>query len=442
MQPKRVIVVGGGLSGLSAATYLLDKGVKPIIIEANPYVGGRTASWQSGDMEIESGLHRFLGFYTHVPKLLRKANIDPNDILFWEDEIEIRTPHGPRAVFGLAPLFKPFKTAGSIIGNNQLITWNDKLSVARMFLAGIKDYVLRPTYLDARTVLQYAREKGVTKNAIDRILIPLTEGIFFLPIASYSAFVLFSLFVPYWKSLYKLRVGAFKGGMTKVMTGPLADYVVAGGGQVKTDEAVVRIDKQGDLFTVVTTKGRYEADAVIMAASIKAAQDIIGASFDDPWFNDMLSLRTMPSVTFQIELKHPSLPVDRTTFGPMTCMSSFAEQSRTTFRQSAGRLSVILSPPETYVHMPERDILHRVMDDAEALGIHIKNNVLGYRKVVIPHDFYALTPGASRLRPTAETSISGFYLAGDYTRQKYVATMEGAVYSGELAAKALLKKFK
>ena len=432
-------MVGGGLSGLSAAIHLIQKGVKPTVIEAKPFVGGRTASWQSGDMQIETGLHRFLGFYTHLPKLLRRASIDPNDILFWEDEIEIRTPHGPRAVFGLAPLFKPFKTIGGMLGNGQLVSLADKLSLARMFLAGTKDYLLRPTYLDARTVLQYAREKGVTKNAIDRVLIPLTEGIFFLPIASYSAFILFSLFIPYWKSLYKLRVGAFAGGMTDVMTGPLADYIVASGGEVITDEPVLSTIKRGGHFTVTTTKNQYRADAVILATSLKPAQEIVSASFDDPWFNDMLSLGTMPSVTFQMELKDPSLPVDRTTFGPMTSMSSFAEQSRTTFRGSPGRLSVILSPPETYVHLPERDILHCVLADAEALGMHIKNDVLSYRKVVLPHDFHSLAPGAMRLRPTQKTAIKNFYLAGDYTRQKFVATMEGAVYSGELAAKALVK---
>jgi 15-cis-phytoene desaturase len=30
--------------------------------------------------------------------------------------------------------------------------------------------------------------------------------------------------------------------------------------------------------------------------------------------------------------------------------------------------------------------------------------------------------------------VPGLTLAGDYTQQKYLATMEGAVHSGELAA--------
>jgi 15-cis-phytoene desaturase len=33
-------------------------------------------------MPVESGLHRFLGFYQALPAILRKAGIDPDEILF------------------------------------------------------------------------------------------------------------------------------------------------------------------------------------------------------------------------------------------------------------------------------------------------------------------------------------------------------------------------
>ena len=33
--------------------------------------------------------------------------------------------------------------------------------------------------------------------------------------------------------------------------------------------------------------------------------------------------------------------------------------------------------------------------------------------------------------------MPNFYLSGDYTKQKYLASMEGAVLSGKLAAKAI-----
>ena len=64
--------------------------------------------------------------------------------------------------------------------------------------------------------------------------------------------------------------------------------------------------------------------------------------------------------------------------------------------------------------------------------------VVPRRYRVVPHldDFYSLAPGNDRLRPAQATPVRGLSLAGDYTRQPNVATMEGAVISGRLAAEA------
>ena len=43
---------------------------------------------------VESGLHRVLGFYEAFPALLRKASLNVDDIVCWEDEIEIGWPDG------------------------------------------------------------------------------------------------------------------------------------------------------------------------------------------------------------------------------------------------------------------------------------------------------------------------------------------------------------
>jgi 15-cis-phytoene desaturase len=185
----------------------------------------------------------------------------------------------------------------------------------------------------------------------------------------------------------------------------------------------------------------HHAKHVILATSLHSAQQLLGQRFGGhASFRDLLRLPTMPAVTFQIELTKPSMGLDRTTFGPDTCMTSFAEQSRTTFSASPGRLSIILSPPARFVPMPPADILPIVLRDASRLGIRLDGLVRDYRKVVLPHDFYSLSPGSEALRPSQQTDIPGLTLAGDYTKQPYLATMEGAVVSGKLAAYIVLKK--
>ncbi len=44
---------------------------------------------------------------------------------------------------------------------------------------------------------------------------------------------------------------------------------------------------------------------------------------------------------------------------------------------------------------------------------------------------------AQAARPSQRSPVPNFYLSGDYTKQKYLASMEGAVFSGKLAAMAI-----
>lgn len=44
-------------------------------------------------------------------------------------------------------------------------------------------------------------------------------------------------------------------------------------------------------------------------------------------------------------------------------------------------------------------------------------------------------------RPTQRSPIKNFYMAGDFTKQKYLASMEGAIYSGKLATECIVEDF-
>ena len=51
--------------------------------------------------------------------------------------------------------------------------------------------------------------------------------------------------------------------------------------------------------------------------------------------------------------------------------------------------------------------------------------------VRIPQSVYKARPGMDRHRPDQATGIPNFFLCGDFTRQDYLASMEGAVLSGK-----------
>jgi 15-cis-phytoene desaturase len=436
----QVVVVGGGLAGLSCAFELTSQGVEVVLLEAGEVVGGRTSSWVEDGMPVESGLHRFLGYFGALSSLLGRAGVDVGDIVCWEDEIEIRLPDGgPRAVLGLAPFRRPLKTAGGVLANNDFIGPRDKLSLVPFVLAGVRDYALRRQRLDSYTVAEYARAHGVTQRALDHLLVPLTAGLFFLPPERFSAAVFFGLVTPGLPRIYRMRLGAFMGGMTEVMCAPIARSIEAAGGDVRTGAAVERlVMERGRLNGVVVGGETIRARHVVVATSVSPAQELLAPHVGEhPWFAPMLALPSTPSVTLQMELDGPVTDVDRTTFGPGTPLACFAEQSRTTFRHAPGRLSVILSPPEPFLGMDPADVFATVCAEGRRVGLDLDGHVTGWRLVPLPRDFHSLEPGHLAFRPDQETPVPGLTLAGDYTRQRFVVTMEGAVISGRKAAAAV-----
>ena len=53
---------------------------------------------------------------------------------------------------------------------------------------------------------------------------------------------------------------------------------------------------------------------------------------------------------------------------------------------------------------------------------------------------FRAVPGVAALRPSAETSVPGLVLAGNWTATGWPATLEGAVLSGHTAARQALRE--
>jgi 15-cis-phytoene desaturase len=88
--PKKVAIIGGGLSGLAAARYLVDAGHKPLVLEARDVLGGKVSAWKDKDGDwIETGLHIFFGAYPNMMSLFKELDIE--DRLQWKIHQVIRS---------------------------------------------------------------------------------------------------------------------------------------------------------------------------------------------------------------------------------------------------------------------------------------------------------------------------------------------------------------
>lgn len=438
-----VIVIGSGIAGLCCAFHLSKKGKKVIVLESEHVIGGRTSSWTEKDgMQMESGLHKFLGIYRELPRVLKESGVDIHEMLTWVDAMELHNDRGERAYF-TSSYRHPLKTARDYLGNNHYLPFGDKIKMLMMGIPGVLRSAMHPGKIDELNIADYARKFGISERTIKDTLHTLTSGVFFLPPHDYSVFTTFSPVVEAIKHGPTFRIGAFNGGMTEVMMNPIAEYVMKHGGAMHTDCMVTDlIVEDGKVTGVFMGNDMLKSNAVVLATSLHPAQQLIAKALPEhPWFKAMLQMKNLSAVTMQCELDAPIFEADHTHFSN-TGVCCFGEQSHTTFKETKGRISTILYPPDELIGKNDDALYAYTETELLKAGVDIRGRVKRYRSAKHPYDFYALSPGAEKRRPTQKTPIPGFALAGDYTKQPFIASMEGAALSGKLAARAIFPEIK
>jgi len=127
---KTVAIIGGGLSGLAAAKYLVDAGHKPVVYEARDVLGGKVAAWQDKDGDwIETGLHIFFGAYPNMMNLF--SELDIHDRLQWKIHqmiFAMQELPGEFTTFDFVPgIPAPFNFGLAILMNQKMLTLAEKV---------------------------------------------------------------------------------------------------------------------------------------------------------------------------------------------------------------------------------------------------------------------------------------------------------------------------
>lgn len=82
-QPAPVVVIGAGLAGLTAALHLAERGLPPLVLEADPrYAGGRVAGGAEIEVDgwrfrLEHGVHAVWSPYRNLQAMLARHQLRP-----------------------------------------------------------------------------------------------------------------------------------------------------------------------------------------------------------------------------------------------------------------------------------------------------------------------------------------------------------------------------
>jgi hydroxysqualene dehydroxylase len=436
VSPPRVVVIGGGLSGISAALTLADAGSEVTLLERRQRLGGLTWSFYRNGLSFDNGQHVFLRCCAAYLEFLER--IGASDAVYLQPRLDIPvlSPKGGQASIARGSLRAPFHLAPALarythlgIGDRMRLAW-PAVALSRLDPAD--------PALDSITFGSWLSRHGQSDRAIERL---------------WNLIALPTINVPASEASLALAVKVFRTGLLDRADAGDVGWSTVPLGELHGDRAARALDKagvevvlgarvqgvaarRGGGFDVVSASGEQDlvADAVVVATPPEVAQrlvpeGVLPAEMDlgqSPIVNVHLVLdRRVTDLALAAVVDSPiQFIFDRTAssgLGTGQCLSISLSAADDYIAQSSAQLvGVFFAALQTLLPVARTA---RLVD-----GVVTRERAATFRG----------GPGTAALRPGARTSVPGLFLAGAWCDTGWPATMEGAVQSGTTAARALL----
>ncbi|HHP7230726.1 MAG TPA: 15-cis-phytoene desaturase [Xenococcaceae cyanobacterium] len=456
----RVAIAGAGLAGLACAKYLVDAGHTPIVLERREVLGGLVAAWQDEDGDwYETGLHVFFGAYPNMLQLFKELGIEER--LQWKEHTLIfNQPEKPGTYsrFDVPDIPAPFNVITSILRNNDMLTWEQKIRFAVGLLPAIVRGQKYVEDMDKYSLLEWLQKQGIDERVNSDIFIAASKALTFIDPDEVSATIPLTALNRFLRERYGSKVAFLDGSPTERLCQPLVDYITAGGGEVRLNaplkQIVLNADGTVKEFLLRGLEGAadevLEADIYVSAMSV----DPLKVMLPQPWrkiefFQKLDDLEGVEVINLHLWFDRKLTDIDQLLFSRSSLLSVYADMSNTCHEYSnpdKSMLELVLAPAKDWISKPDAEIIAATLQELQKLfPQHFTGDnqakLLKSKVVKTPRSVYRAIPGRQAYRPTQKTPIANFYLAGSYTMQEFLGSMEGAVLSGKLAAKAIAKDY-
>ncbi|NJN71541.1 MAG: 9,9'-di-cis-zeta-carotene desaturase [Limnothrix sp. RL_2_0] len=474
----RVAIVGAGLAGLSTAVELADAGHEIEIFEARPFVGGKVGSWLDKDgNHIEMGLHVFFGCYYNLFALMEKVGAGNNLRLkehthqFINEggkvgELDFRFPvgapfHGLKAFFTSSQLSAIDKAANSLaLGTSPIVRG----------LVDFEGAMKTIRNLDSVSFADWFRSHGGNDGSLKKMWNPIAYALGFIDTENISARCMLTIFMFFAAKTEASVLRMLEGSPHEYLHKPITDYLEAKGVKIHTRHRVkdvhYTLDGTAKIDGIVVNNGETEntvtADTYVFALDIPGIQRII----PDDWrkwseFDNIYKLDAVPVATVQLrfdgwvtEMNDPEKRkqldkaegIDNLLYthqADFSCFSDLALSSPSGYyKEGEGSLlQLVLTPGDPFIKKSNEEITEHVLAQVHKLFPSSRELNMTWSSVVkLAQSLYREAPGMDPFRPAQDSPISNLFLAGSYTQQDYIDSMEGATISGRQAAEAILKK--
>ncbi|MBI3111680.1 MAG: FAD-dependent oxidoreductase [Ignavibacteriales bacterium] len=457
----RVLIIGGGLSGLSAAVELAGRGYPVTLLEQRQHLGGRTYSFVdevTGDV-VDNGQHLLMGCYHQTRRYLKTIGSESRAFLQPNLRIEFLHPRRGPATLSCPASPAPLHLLGGLLGLNSL-SWNDRLRLLRVGLELQKDPMRVEPQLSPLTVDEWLTSLGQSPDNKKYLWDVIAIGSLNDDPRTVSALL-----------FYRVLRSAFLGarensslliprvGLSELLVDPALKFLESRGSSIRMGVGVDGMEvREGRVRSVRSGSETFEVDAVIAAVPYYAL-DVIAPGLSTPGEKqspgEETAFESSPIITINLWFDKPVMEQEfvalldsrvHWVFNKSRILASRKEEGR--LQMAEGRLqktdgrqyvSLVISGASGYVEMEKEEIVRIALEDLRYVFPEVGHAKLVHSLVVKEkRATFSPTPWVESLRPSSQTRLQNLFLAGDWTNTGYPATIEGAVMSGRKAAELIV----
>jgi squalene-associated FAD-dependent desaturase len=437
--PARVVVIGGGLAGITAAIALRESGIDVTLLEARPRLGGATCSFSRDGLTIDNGQHVFLRCCSAYRGLLARLGMTGSATIQDRFDITVLSPGGT-ARLRRTSLPGPLHMGRALAGYS-LLSPAERAGVARAALAMRfldpagpgRDGERLGDWLAARGQGERARRRlwdlfivSALNIAGDDASLALAATV--VRMALLGARDAADIGVP------AIPLGELHGAAAAALLGRLGATV-----RLATAAVAVTPDPAGGLSVRAAAgadraESSLPADGVVIAVPPGPAARLLPAAAGGASWT---GLGSSPIVNVHViyDRAVTRLPFAAAVGSPVQWIFDKTEAAGL----AAGQyLAVSLSAADGYIDVPAARLREQFVPAlAELLPSAREARITDFFVTRERQATFRQAPGCGRLRPAAATGLPGLVLAGAWTDTGWPDTMEGAVRSGLTAASEL-----
>jgi squalene-associated FAD-dependent desaturase len=447
----RVVVIGGGLAGITAAIALAETGAAVTLLEARPRLGGATCSFSRDGLTIDTGQHIYLGCCAAYRGLLGKLGMTASAPLQDRFDVTVLAP-GRQARLRRTALPGPLHMLPAL-ARYPFLSKAERAAVSRPALAMRRLDPADPA-VDAQRFGDWLAAKGQGKRARRALWDLFTVSA--LNIAGDDASLSLAATVVQTGLLGKNSAADI--GVPALPLGELhgdagATLLAKLGAQVFLSTKVAAIEEispdhdGGGRFRVRLARPAEDAglgteliaDAVVLAVPHeKAAPLMPPGALPAGTVAGWAGLGASPIVNVHVIYDRPvtALPFAAGINSPVQWVFDRTQISGLHLSSPGQQyLAISLSAADEYVDTPAAELREQFVPAlAELIPAARNARIAEFFVTRERRATFRQEPGTAGLRPRAGTRRPGLVLAGAWTQTGWPDTMEGAVRSGLAAA--------